>query len=301
MTKNKKQKYSNFFTNISHPTYIYAFLVFIGFYNYYSYYYYFDIDISSFLSVSELLLSFLPLTYPIIFLVSISVIFYLISIFEGAFDTDHKKEGNILKESALLNKAFNRVTNFIEIKKTQTWRSFITIIEFFALIINLGLLFLVLFFIIIFPLHFLTRLFHVDFLFESHIILLLFFGVIWLYVSDLEFRIQIKKHISPSYYMIALKLSRLILVFVFLIGLITIFNKDKAYKILEGNSTYSIKFDFDGTIKKTDSTLVFVGLTEKYLFLRNLENNSNIIFPIKELGIIEMNYCDEGNIQAELE
>ncbi|RLD53884.1 MAG: hypothetical protein DRJ01_18770, partial [Bacteroidetes bacterium] len=52
---------------------IYGMLIFLGYFHYWSYFNHFDIDISSFLTTGELLLSFLRLTIPIITILSFLV------------------------------------------------------------------------------------------------------------------------------------------------------------------------------------------------------------------------------------
>src|SRR5690606_347914 len=109
---------------IYESTSLYAFLVFIGFYNYYTYYNYFDIEISSFLSVSELLLSLLPLTFSIIVLSSFATLKYIYTIGKLAFEKK-KGESNIESKSIKVRDDFiNRIINAFEDFRTciKKWK-----------------------------------------------------------------------------------------------------------------------------------------------------------------------------------
>src|SRR5690606_3629241 len=112
---------------IYESTSLYAFLVYIGFYNYYTYYNYFDIELSSFLTVSELLLSFLPLTFSIIVLSSFATLIYIFTIGELAFDKK-KGESNIESKRIKVRDDFiNRLNNAFEDFRTDIkewkWKS----------------------------------------------------------------------------------------------------------------------------------------------------------------------------------
>lgn len=66
-------------------------------------------------------------------------------------------------------------------------------------------------------------------------------------------------------------MSRLLVIFMFSVGLITINNLEKANNIKKGKPDYNVAFECNDISIKTNSNLVFVGLTENYLFLRDIK------------------------------
>lgn len=276
---------------IYESTTLYAFLVFIGFYNYYIYYDYFDIEISSFLTVSELLLSFLPLTFSIIILVSFAAFLYIFAIAQLAFDKKKKEpdlESKRIKvRDDFINSLSNAFKDFGTDMKEWKWKSFKSYFSLLFTIIEILIGIAWWLFLFLYLLHFLDRIFGKDSFIESTVGLLMFLGVIWFFTfENLIFRaFRNRKQ--------AIDLSRIIIAIMIIIGLISIRNKDKAENILSGIPEYDIKFENNQNIIQTDSSTVFIGITEKYIFLRNLDLEKNLVFKLDNIDGLEMKKMDK--------
>lgn len=273
---------------IYETTTIYAFLVFIGFYNYYIYYDYFDIEISSFLSVSELLLSFLPLTFSIIILASFAVFFYIFSIARLAFDKNKVesdfKSKRVKVRDDFINSLSNAFEDFPKIFKEWKWTSFWSYFTLVFTIIDIIIGIAWWLFLFLYLIHFLDRIFGKDSFIDSTVGLLLILGVIWFFTfENLIFRAFANTNRKEL-----INLSRVVLAIIMIIGLLSIRNKDKAENILNGVPEYQVTFRNNQDIIKTDSLTVFLGITEKYMFLRKLDEEKNLIFKLDNVNSLEM-------------
>ncbi|MDN3593964.1 hypothetical protein [Zunongwangia endophytica] len=75
---------------------------------------------------------------------------------------------------------------------------------------------------------------------------------------------------------------------IFLIFLsITIYQKGKAEKTLN-HKTYDVQFGYDGRNIKSSAKRVFVGKTTDYIFLRDVENHQNYIFPLSRVNNLQI-------------
>jgi hypothetical protein len=271
---------------IYESTSLYAFLVFIGFYNYFIYYDYFDIDISSFLTVSELLLSFLPLTFSIIIFASFAVFFYIFSIAQLAFKKERTQpvfESKKIKvRDDFVIRTSNAFEDFRREIKEWKWKSFWSYFSLLLTIIDLLIGIARFAFLFLYLIHFLDRIFGKTSFIDSKVGLLMFLGIIWFFTFENLIFIAFKNRKD------LIDLSRIILAVIFIIGLISIRNRDKAKKILRGIPEYEIKFENNQKVIQTDSSTLFLGMTEKYIFLRNLDLDKNLIFKIENINGLEM-------------
>ncbi len=253
------------------PAFIYSYLVFIGFYNYYIYYSYFDIKISNFLSLSEMLLSFLPLTFPILlFLLSLAFMYYY---FGGLF----RNRNENLNSDSNNNKLFEIKKDIISLKqlfiKKKSFRTYILfIVRFYRIIrdiISLAMIY-------IYPIYLIINLtFYRQFSLNFFSIeTLLFLTFLWLSLSLLYLRITKREVI----------LSIVFLTF----SLITIYNRERAQKILVGVTEVDMEFEYNEYLKKTNSSIVFIGMTENYIFLRDLKSNENLIYKRSDIKLLKM-------------
>ncbi len=266
---------------IFESAYIYALLIFLGFYNYYSYYNHFDINIATFLTSGELLLSFLPLTLPIVIITSIFVILYIKVIVEISADykdNEEKKERKRIPELFVLGSSWR---NLKELFSSQNFKSFKGVIFVFryilGLIIGSG-----------FVLFFIGYIFYFLLCIEGKYVnpsisKLILYGFFWFILFDNLIDLVYKNNMK------AVNISRFFLLIIFSIGLINISNGKDAKEILNGKSKMIIVFEYNNVIVKSDSNLVYVGKTEKHLFLRNLKEKQNYIYPIDKVGMIQMN------------
>ncbi len=263
-------------------TTIYALLVFIGFYNYYVFYSYFDIEIASFLTLGELLLSFLPFTFPILILASVFAVLYLLVIIKWAIDKNNESEKEEDGPNDFVFKLSNAPKQIISILKEKRWKlvnTYLFILIFlFQFIISLGIVvFLFLFFI-----HFLDRIIGMDSYFQVPIGGLFVVGLIWISIFDSFVIRAFKGHAEIK------KLARVILALFLSIGLISIDNRDKALNILNGHPEFEVSFEYNNVKKETNSNLVFIGITEKYIFIRDIKLKKNQIYSIEKIDLLEM-------------
>lgn len=76
---------------------------------------------------------------------------------------------------------------------------------------------------------------------------------------------------------------------VFLIFLtVTIYQKGRAEKTIN-HSTYDISFQYDTRQIESTKEKVFVGKTSDYIFLRDVKNQRNFIYPISDIKNLEIN------------
>src|SRR5690606_23829278 len=84
-----------------------------------------------------------------------------------------------------------------------------------------------------------------------------------------------------------------ILILILAIGLLKLANQENARNILDGKPKYSIKIDFnDNNNIQSNSTMVYIGQTTNFVFLRDLRNGENIVFKmdnIKNLKLTRLN------------
>src|SRR5690606_26784385 len=129
---------------------LYSLLIFIGYYNYWSYYNFFHIDISSYLSFGELLLSFLQVSNVLLIIFGILVLFILTVIFQIRFEKQENTEEinptDIFEDISTFFKNVLRLTR----EKTTFKNLFFLILNFIVLITGVILLLLWLGFIYIF-------------------------------------------------------------------------------------------------------------------------------------------------------
>lgn len=245
-----------------------AFLLVAGFINTYSFYEHFQIEIFTFLSVSELVLSFLPLIVPLLFAFALILVN---SILQEERLYDEKKTNPFLQDKDLsfwgpfkdlFNLAKNRfVTNE---SKRQTWFHYIQqilsrIILFSLFISSTGYYFYA----------FVKRL---GFPSQSPVGFF-FLSAIWLLILSFQVNIYLKK----SRYA---EVSRVLTIIVFSFGflaMIYLYNSYKAFSILENRPKYEIELTLNNSIIESGSNIVFVGKTKDFYFLRDLKSKLNII------------------------
>lgn len=224
MNENKPDEIKEYLNYI--PVYTAIFL-FLGYFNQSSYYKFFNIDIWSYLTTGELLLSFLQITILCVLLVVASII-----IFNPAF---RKRKTTI-----------NRI-GFILIP-------LMVIINFLFFLFNYR-------FSGINTLNSIT----------------LFFSLFWLmFTFNFKWVEQIYDY-RPFYKVVVLTLIVFVSVY--------ISNVLKYKNIIEGYPKYNISFIIDtdtiSTYDKIDT--VFVGMTNEYIFIRNISKKTTNVYSKKEV------------------
>ncbi|MDD4110699.1 MAG: hypothetical protein PHS54_04015 [Clostridia bacterium] len=253
-------------------------LIFFGYLHYSFYYSFFGIEISSYLTTGELLLSFLRLTIPILSIIAMLSLYMI-----GALVLMVTRDKS-LNEEEKDNDAFNlfflkELNDFISSLKRKNFRSFkayiFVILELITLLLSLGF---ALFFI-----GYILFLFYQIVSENPKLSLInskasIVFAVMWFFVlfSTLE---KLKKKYQDH-------MHNFVLVFG-LLGLflsnIYIFNKETALKTLKGHPENQITIYAEDETIKTDNNLVFIGKTDNFIFLRNLQEKENEIYNISDV------------------
>lgn len=265
---------------ITEPSYIYALLIFIGYYNYFTFYTFFDINIIDYLTFSELVLSFLNLTIPIMILLAAMLIFFIFAMFRIASE---KKENIEYYQRTAYRDVFQIfLDSFENIKSTfkeKKWKLFSTYIWLLLFIFQFSFSILIFLFIILYPIDFVNKIAEREGLFINNTILLFLLGFMWImFFDDILERtfneIERKKIVRNS------------IIFLFFIGFLTVVNRIRAKSILQGKPFENLEFTYQNKLIKTDSTLVYFGQTDRYIFLRNLIQNENQVFQRDKIDFI---------------
>lgn len=255
-------------------------LLFIGYLNYYSYYVFFDINISTYLTTGELLLSFLPLTIPILGVIGYISMMGMSTIIRIA-DKEDKNEEDDDSKIFLIYETTKYSDKMVELWKNKEYKNIkgvmFIILNFSVLIISLFLTIL----FVIYPLF----LFVYSVSEKWHEIPALIFYItsaIWFigFFAKLDKGANILNK-GKGY------INSFVMIMLF-IACLWITNKQKAYKVLNGNSNERISFLYKDELITTDGNKVYVGKTNNYIFLRNLKENMNEIYFLNEINKIEI-------------
>jgi len=264
MTKQKKIKW-NIPTEAIPIGYI--LLVCIGYAEKSVFYHNFDIDVAPYLDFEEYLFIFLPITSFFIFFILIISIYFtgiigsLIVLIKPKKEKNNKKEKKLeVKEEAEINK---------KLKKTYLLRRI-------AAIILLTLLFASPFVVYLLQ----------PWLLNPTIQWYKTYLIIWsitLFILFLYRTIKIQNDSDRArLYLLYAVIAPLILVFIWN------YKTNKAKLILDGESKTKISFIKKDKKITTNDTIVFIGQTRNYLFLRNLKSNGNLIYKKENIDEIEI-------------
>ena len=260
-------------------------LLFVGYVNYITYYNYFNIDIITYLSTGELLLSFLPLTWPILFVVLLIVIIFIVEIVifpgEKAKNTDGNERPKKLSVLTiyLSSEMLKIIKNDLRSKEPKTIQWFIGIcFAFIFFVVGVAIIIYFIFFpLLMLPIAIESKPFpewnHGDFIMCCILWFLLLFDIIM--VAEERKKIGGTKWINLFFVACAF------------ICILTIGNKMKATDVLNRRSTTGVKFTFNDSLIITDSNLTYIGRTSNFLFLRNLNNKRNFIFLAADIKSLE--------------
>jgi len=260
-----------------------AFLLTVGFVTNYGFYSQFDIDIFTFMNSSEIILSFLPLTIPLI--ISLFLIINYSLLLNNRFEDEKKANKFILNKDMTFWGPFKDLIKLTKNKfKTEDKIGetlYHYIVQIFArliyLVIFIGLTY-------IYIQAFVKK---QGFPSESPIT---FFVISTIWIAMLSFRIN-------KYFNYRLKeISSKMTMITFLISFLTViyfYNSFKAFRILEKSPIYSVELTFKDSIVKTNNKLIYIGKTKEYYFLRDLENNKNIVYNDRIIENIKINKIKE--------
>ncbi len=260
-----------------------ALLIFIGYLNYQFFYSNFDIEISSYLTTSELIFSFLPLTIP--FLLIIGTLTFL-SIGIG-FAIEKKEENDELEtdpETPLhaisrIPPAWNRMVKALRKKNKSAldWGLLPITILLFVMSVIVAIFMVAYIFIFVFIS------LSSDFSVISYTGTLVL-GVFW--IIFIFIRIDLSEKEGRSNWSRNLAYALLVTLS---IGLLRISKNETATNILVGKPEYSAAIELTDSTITTDSTIVYVGQTSNYLFLRNRKTRDNIILNMGSIRRYSLN------------
>lgn len=292
-------------------------LIFLGYWNLDSYYQSFNIEIYHYLTVSEIMLGFMPLIKEII---SFFIVIFFMSLFRAVLELGieyplkklNKRKKVVELESkvyTIRDQALNRLKNRV-LKKTLSVSPFQIVRNIFA-IFNKKLFFIGgkegradnIFFLAI-------RLICIAFAIALYAIVIYFTTLNFDILSDVE-TLAINKHQYVSNLLVALFfVSIWILFFInehlevlhsksflfyYVITCILIFgtyatsrvNSYEAKIVLYGQSTTRLNLTTGNNIVTIDSNLAFIGQTQNYIFLRSLFDSTNHIYSMNDIEKIE--------------
>lgn len=253
----------------------------------YNYYIRFGIDIQQYLNVSEILL----LTFPAFLhgIVAIIILFIFITFGLRKKSKDPEIEKNHLAMDEYHPELFQFKKHFIEIRDLLTpfklknifpifmWTLFV-LIETAVILFILTIGYFIFKIFISKSLEFYPVYGKIRFV-MLYFITYFFLIPVFLLISDI-----IEKHTHNAFSDLTIKKYPIIYFTIMLIinGLIS--NQVQYLSIINGRSNKIISFIYNENKIVTDSTLVFIGGTKDYIFLRNCRDSTSIIYKRDEIN-----------------
>lgn len=288
---------------------IYPILVFFGYLNYDFYYKRFQIDIFNYLSLNEFLFSFISISYPIILLL---IGFQLINVFIELLQNKKKKYTKDLetekeelqnrweikpKKSLYISKLSKAKTNFRNSNIIKGFGfSFLYLLFFLFYLIIYSLPLLILYYgylLIISPLLNLIDLENFN------------YDVLKFIDSPHDIFITVTSWLIPFIYIlfakfknkdISVKTFKSILIFVFfciLISSLLRYQNIRFNAIINGKSDKEVSFLYVGKEVNSDKTKRLLGITSNYIFLRDIENETNYIYNMNDVRHLRITSVDD--------
>lgn len=265
-----------------------ACLIFVGFLNYEFFYRHFNIKIASYLTSTELIFSFLPLTLPFII-----VFIWLVVFVSVDFAAPRKRKPNASKVKPPFYflasvKSVWRTFQYSKSRKHKSkWDKAGQVVPLFLfLVFSIGTFIFRILFIgyVLFSLsdsgvHFLKFSYLVG------------FSVFWILLLYASLDRRQREDGTTNY----TALANLIVV-VILVVLLKYKNREDAENILSGNPKFSSCILVNDQLIETDSTLVYVGQTAEYIFIYDrVQRQNNVIkmSDVKDLKIKSLGNEDD--------
>lgn len=235
---------------LKYSTLIYSFLLFIGYSYIHTYYRHFGIEIFSFLDASEILLSFLNNLAMLIFIILFILLFYgLPYFFLSQLETTlPKKETTIAEKKDSLLKSLIIPISF-------------TIYGIFQL---------------------------VKMIIDGPIVSL--FAFIYIIVGVISFLVYkyLPKFLEKKQMKIKLSLVNITLIIIVICTfnyLTAIFESNQVEKKIHQTL---ISFEINSTKIQSSDSVIFIGATSKYIFLKNLNSQANYIYQKANIGSLSL-------------
>ncbi|WP_440120397.1 hypothetical protein [Tenacibaculum sp. Ill] len=291
---------------------IYPIAIFLGYYNYYIYYGFFNIEIFHYLNISELLFSFVSMVIPLFITLFLGLCYMIfIAILprddsdktnkEKSFDDSHLTPAEKRLRRIQSNKKVNINLIFNEshqkslrslilflhkLRKGSCRRAFAHFSELLSFFISLLIKILLWLFFVVFSSIIFDLLFSpFDGAFKEYrpfltsgvsTILCL---IIWIsIVYTIIYRFSNKRVIN---------FIHVILLIMTVLFSLTYYQKTLIEKTIH-HETSDVKFNYKNKPIESHSELVFLGKTSDFIFLRDLKQETNFIFPIKDITHLEI-------------
>jgi hypothetical protein len=257
-------------------------LIFVGYLNYHFFYSEFDIEIAPYLTTTELVFSFLPITIPFIYFVTLALLLFLGLIL--SFISPRKKDDKVADEEERsqyqlmsLSSLSERLKRKFRLKKKDfhDWiMILLTSLNFFiSLCINLYVYLYV--FLVFFNLVSVRPFFGFSNSAVSSIIWLVCIFVLNNYHPDSE----VRKRSGSLIFVMVIAIS---------VNLLLIYNRERASNLLNGKPEYNASIITEDDSLTTSGTLIYVGKTSDYLFFRDLNKKQNIIYKMDKVKRISI-------------
>lgn len=282
-------------------------LIFLGYWNLYTYYKHFKIEIYKYVTTSELLLSFLPISIYIFYALCIVLLF--ISIPMLGFIRDFKAVDKLQNENPNIkisiktggnnNDEFLEQFNFFRLIKRlfdkQHYKGFSKVRQVWMFIIGLiniiMTLLAVIFFIVSMCYPFYLLMYNQIGIYEywNFVVfgLVIFFLIIFNLSNSIFAKIpqQKIKNIYSNIFNVILVTSIVILFIMYN-------NYRKAYKVLNNTPIEEVSFKIDSTKYSTNDSILFIGQTQNYLFLKEAKKENILIFNKNNIKLLSIRDLD---------
>lgn len=240
---------------------VYIFLICLGYFSNSLYWGKFDIDIIYYMTFIELLFLFIPLGAALAGILLATALIVAPAVISGG-------KGIVYDFSKFKNEDGDSETILREEKRNKQNR-FVSGILFF-IEIYLHLVPLVLLLYLVFSTQF-------EFYFSSKISMVLI--LVWMMIFFMKYSVVNKNK--------TLNKKRILIVFSVFIIVMFLFTLEirlsQAEDILEGKPLYNINFKNGSDHISTTENLIYIGQTNDYIFLRNLNKNENLIYQKSEI------------------
>ncbi len=277
---------------------IYPIMIFFGYYNYDFYYKNLEIEIFNYLTVNELLFSFVSLITPVLIII-FCILVYLLLLYvliivkkssENYSDVSDASSfsliyndwgGQLMKELRSVKKDFQKR----EYEKAITFLFFSV---FFLMVMSLIKIFLWLFYYFFsFSLVLIILSMNEEkleyYLFFNNTVSTSIFFFLWISIS-MAIIIHHKKEnnlFNPIY-------PRLGILVLFLLSIITISQKRQIEFIEDNKPSSTISFTYEERRIFTNADIIFIGKTSDYMFLRNMKSKTNFIYNLSDIKHLEI-------------
>lgn len=286
----------------------YPIFIFLGYLNYDFYYRRFDIDIFNYLSINELLFSFISLSYPLIFLLvaqlSISVYNELMTNLTNPnnrkIEKESKKNKNNLdyelEKSFFLDKYLLAKRNWKDSRYFNSLGyfilSFILLLVFIiVLILPIAILYFG-FLLVINPLFSIVNLktTTLGFLDTPQILFAVVFGWFISYATLLSI-MAINNRVNRK----SLKFYLLATFFCLIISTSLKYQNIRSYNFLVKKEEKHVSFNYNDEYVKSSDKKKLLGITADYIFLRDNKNKTNYIFNLSDVKNLEITSVINNN------